>query len=202
MITKNFINSAAQFLLVEACGCVNSISCFQDVLRPLKAFTLKVFKCSSKEVFFFDWQVYLLNSFIPFQQKQIMQPCHIELHLSCGSVPGSTPVFSTMEVTLNGCLAPCHPERLLHKTINCSILHRFALLMLTLAHWPEESRNYHVLCALISSCQIFLIFDHYSAVWLFHAIVIVYFSFYDQKSCYFVILWNIFVANLDYFLIK
>ena len=131
-----------------------------------------------------------------------MQLCHIEIHLSCGSVPGSTLVFSTMEVTLNGCLAPCHPERLLRKTINYSILHRFVLLMPTLAHWLEESRNYHVLRALISSCQIFLIFDNYFAVWLFHVIVIVYFSFYDQKPSYFVILWNIFVANLDYFLIK
>ena len=88
MITGNFSNSAAQFLLVGAYGC---ISCFQDELSVLKAFTLKVLSVPIKK-FFFEWQVYLSNSFVPFQ-KQIKQPCHIELHLSCGRVPGSTPVF-------------------------------------------------------------------------------------------------------------
>ena len=52
MIIENFSNWAAQFLLVGACGCVNSVSCFQDVLSVLKAFTLKVFKCPNKKVFF------------------------------------------------------------------------------------------------------------------------------------------------------
>ena len=52
MITENLSNSAAQFLLVWAWGCVNPISCFQDVLSVLKAFTLKVFKCPNKKVFF------------------------------------------------------------------------------------------------------------------------------------------------------
>ena len=47
--------------------------------------------------------------------------------------------FSTIEVRLNGCLATCHPESLLRKTINGS------LLMLSFVHWPEELRNYHVL---------------------------------------------------------
>ena len=43
MITGNFSNSAAQFLLVGACGLLNAISCFQVVLSVLKAFTLKGF---------------------------------------------------------------------------------------------------------------------------------------------------------------
>ena len=50
-ITGNFSNSAAQFLLVEACDCVNSIFCFLVVLSVLKVFTLKVFKCPN--IFFF-----------------------------------------------------------------------------------------------------------------------------------------------------
>ena len=91
MITGNFSNSAAQFLLVGACGYAHSIPCFQDDLSVFKAFTSKVFKCPNKKVFF-EWQVYLLNSFVPFQ-KQIKQPCHIELHLTCGRVSGFTPVF-------------------------------------------------------------------------------------------------------------
>ena len=143
MIAENLSNSAAQFLLVGACGCAHSISCFQDDLSVLKAFTLKVFRCPN--YFFFEWQVYLLNSFAPFQ-KQIKQPCHIKFFLSCGRVSGSSPAFfSTMEVRLNGCLATCHPERLLRKKINCSVLHRFALLRPTVVDWPEELRNYHVL---------------------------------------------------------
>ena len=55
MITENLSNSAAQFLLVGACGCAHCISCFQDDLSILKAFTLKVFKCPNKKVFFFNW---------------------------------------------------------------------------------------------------------------------------------------------------
>ena len=134
MMAENFSNSAAQFLLVGACGCAHSISCFQDDLSILKAFTLKVFLNVPSFFFLMEWQVYLLNSFVPFQ-KQIKQPCHTEPHLSCSRVPGSTPgFFSTMEVRLNGCLATCRSERLLRKKINCSILHRFALLMPTLAH--------------------------------------------------------------------
>ena len=52
MITENFSNLAAQFLLVGACSCAHSISCFQDDLSILKAFTLKIFKCLNKKVFF------------------------------------------------------------------------------------------------------------------------------------------------------
>ena len=52
--------------------------------------------------------------------------------------------------------------------------------MPTLADWPEESRNYHVLRALILSCQIFSICNHYSEIRLFHVIVTVYFFFYDN----------------------
>ena len=128
MITENFSNSGAQFLLVGACGCAHSISCFQDDLSVLKACTLKVFKCPNKKGFLFEWQVYFLNSFVPFQ-NQIKQPCHIELHLSCSKVPEIHPCcFPPTEVRLSECLATCHPERLLHQTINCSILHRFALV--------------------------------------------------------------------------
>ena len=58
MITKNFSNSAAQFLQVGTGGCVNSISCLQDVLSVLKAFTLKVFKCPNKKVFLSDKNIY------------------------------------------------------------------------------------------------------------------------------------------------
>ena len=164
MITGNFSNSAAQFLLVGACGYAHSIPCFQDDLSVFKAFTSKVFKCPNKKVFF-EWQVYLLNSFVPFQ-KQIKQPYHIELHLSCSRVSGSTPVFSTMDVRLSGCLATC------------------SLVVPALALLPEESRNYHVLRVLILSCQIFHIYDNYSVVWLFHLIIIVYFSVYDNFYSY------------------
>ena len=52
MITGNFSNSAAQFLLVGACGLVNAISCFQVVLSVLKAFTLKGFWRTKKKSFF------------------------------------------------------------------------------------------------------------------------------------------------------
>ena len=52
MITENFSNSAAQLLLAGACGCAYSICCFQDDFSILKAFTLKVFKCPNKKVFF------------------------------------------------------------------------------------------------------------------------------------------------------
>ena len=175
MVTRNFSNLAAQFLLLGACGCAHSISCFQDDLSVLKALIVPI-----KKFFSFEWQVYLSNSFVPFQ-KQIKQPYPIELHLSCGRVPGSNPVFFL--VRLSGCLATCHFERLLHKTISCSILHWFALVIPTLPILLEESRNYHVLYALILSCQIFCIYNNYSAVWLFHIIVIVYFSFYDN-FCY------------------
>ena len=36
-------------LLVGACSCTHSISCFQDDFSVLKAFRLKVFKCPNKE---------------------------------------------------------------------------------------------------------------------------------------------------------
>ena len=57
---------------------------------------------------------------------------------------------------------------------NCSIPHRFALLMTTLAHWPGDSRNYHALRASILSCKIFTIYDNSPVVSLFHVIVIVF----------------------------
>ena len=68
--------------------------------------------------------------------------------------------FSSMEVRFNGCLTTSHPERLLRKTINSSIVHCFALLMPILAHWPEDSQNYHVVQTLILSCKIFHIYDN------------------------------------------
>ena len=92
--------------------------------------------------------------------------------------------FSSMEVRLNGCLTTCHPERLLRKTINCSIVPRFALLMSTVAHWPGDSRNYHVLRALKLSSKIFCIYVNPPAVWLFHAVVIVFSLFYDHFCNY------------------
>ena len=82
--------------------------------------------------------------------------------------------FSSTEVRLNECLTTCHPEWFLRKIINCSILHRFSRLMPTLAHWPGESRNCHVFCALISSCKIFRPYDNSPAVGLFHVIVIAF----------------------------
>ena len=130
--------------------------------------------------------------------------------------PLDLPHFSTMEVRLNRCLAKCHLERLLRKTINCSILHGFALLMPTLAHWPEEPRNYHVLRALIlpvkSSSFMIIIpqFDYFTLYFSFISLFMIIFAIilakktdielkYRQKSSYFVILWIIFVANLDFF---
>ena len=53
MINENFSNSAGQFLLVQACDCAHSISCFQDDVSVLKAFILKVFKCPNKKSNFF-----------------------------------------------------------------------------------------------------------------------------------------------------
>ena len=82
--------------------------------------------------------------------------------------------FFPLEVRLNGCLKTCHPERLLCKAINCSIL-LFTWLIPTLVYWLEDCRNYHVLCDLILSCKIFHIYDNSPVVWLFHIIVIVFF---------------------------
>ena len=81
------------------------------------------------------------------------------------------------EVKLNG----------LHKTINCSIPHRFTLLSPTLAHWPGDSRNYHVLHELILSYKIFRIYDNSPLVYLFYAIVII--------LCLFMIIFAITLAN-------
>ena len=58
-----------------------------------------------------------------------------------------------------------------HATLSYSIVHRFALLMPTLAHWPRDSRNYHVFRALTLPYEIFRIYDNFPAVWLFHVIV-------------------------------
>ena len=77
---------------------------------------------------------------------------------------------------LSGCFATCNPERLL-----CNAN---SLVIPTLSLLREEPRNYHVLCALILSCQIFDIYDNYSAIWLFHVIVIIYFSVYDNSCNY------------------
>ena len=121
-----------------------------------------------------------------------------------------------MEIRLNGCLTTCCPKQLLRKIINCSIVHRFALPVTTPAQWPGDSRNHHVLRALVLSCKIFRIYDSFTAIWLFDVIVMVFLLFmiifaiilakkrdiklkYRQKSSYFVNLWNIFVAKLDLF---
>ena len=44
MVTGNFSKSAAQFLLVGACGCAHAISCFQDDLSVFKAFSVPIKK--------------------------------------------------------------------------------------------------------------------------------------------------------------
>ena len=48
VIIENFSNLAAQFLLVGACGCACSLSCFQYEFSVFKALRLKVFKCHNK----------------------------------------------------------------------------------------------------------------------------------------------------------
>ena len=82
----------------------------------------------------------------------------------------------------------------------------------------QDPRIYHVLRALILSSKIFCIFDNSPTVWLFHVIVIAFSLFviisaiilakkrdeklkYRQKSNFLVILWNLFVANLQLFLV-
>ena len=50
--------------------------------------------------------------------------------------------------------------------------------MLILAHWPGESRNYHVSRALILSRKIVRTYDNSPVVLLFHVIVVFFFSFY------------------------
>ena len=77
VITENFSNSAAHFLLlgdvqvllVEAGDCAQSISCFQDDLSLFKGFRLKVFKCPNSESNYFEWQVCLLNYFVLIQKQ-------------------------------------------------------------------------------------------------------------------------------------
>ena len=172
MITGNFSNSAAQFLLVGACSCAHSISCFQDNLNVLKAFTLKVLKCPNKKKYFFWVTSISVKFFCSFSEaNQATLPHRAPSELWQGSWIHSC-LFSIMEVRLSRCLATFHPERLLRKSINCSILHRFALVMPTLPLLPEESQNHHVLRALILSSQIFHIYNIYSAVWLFHVTII------------------------------
>ena len=123
-----------------------------------------------------------------------------------------------MEIRLNGCLTTCCPKQLLRKIINCSIVHRFALPVTTPAQWPGDSRNHHVLRALVLSCKIFCIYDSFTAIWLFDVIVMVFLLFmiifaiilakkrdiklkYWQKLSFFsfVNLWNLFVANQKIF---
>ena len=69
VITESFSNSAQQFLLVGACRCARSFFGFQDDLSVFKAFRLKVFKCPIEDSNFFEGQVCLLNSFVPFQNE-------------------------------------------------------------------------------------------------------------------------------------
>ena len=59
--------------------------------------------------------------------------------------------------------------------------------MLILAHWPGESRNYHVSRALILSRKIVRTYDNSPVVLLFHVIV-VFFSL-------FIIIFSITLAN-------
>lgn len=103
---------------------------------------------------FWETLVSLLNSFVPFK-KQIKYPYHIELHLSCRRVPGSTYVFFLL----------WHPGRLLRKEITSFISSFFRLLMPTLTHWPIDSRNYLVLRVLMFSCKIFRIYGNSHVVW-------------------------------------
>ena len=98
---------------------------------------------------------------------------------------------------------------MLYKTKNCSAAHCFPLLMPFLTYWPGDFRNYHVLRALILACKIYF----------FQVIVIVFSNFmiifaiiltkerymkwrYRRKSSFFIILWNIFIANLELLLTK
>ena len=136
--------------------------------------------------------------------------------LSGGRVPGSTSLlFSSMEVRLTKCLITFHSVRLLRKTVNCSIVHRFALFMPTLMHWPRNCQNNHVLRAPILSCKIFRIYGN-SRRLIMSLFSYRFFSFYAHfcnytskektykvkdrhKSIFFVNLWNLFVANLELF---
>ena len=121
----------------------------------------------------------LLNSFVPFQNKPSNFATWSFILVVAGFLDPPL-FFSSLEVRLNRCLTTCHPERLSRKTINLSIPHCFALLMLTLAHSPGDSQNYHVLCALLLSWKIFRIYDNSRAVWLFNVVVVVFFSFYGR----------------------
>ena len=115
--------------------------CLWEPAVVLEALKLKVFKCPNKVSNFFWVTSVSVNPLVPFQ-KQVKYHCHIELHLSCSRVPGSTSVFFFFYES---------------KTINCSIVHRFAVLMPTLAHWLGDSQNYHVLCESILFWKIFRI---------------------------------------------
>ena len=52
-------------------------------------------------------------------------------------------IYCELNVRLNGCLTKSHPRRLSRKSINCSILHQFALLIPTLSHWQGVFQNFH-----------------------------------------------------------
>ena len=161
---------------MEACGSAYSISCFQDDLSVLKAFTLKIFKCHNIYIYFWvtSLSIKLFCSFSEANQATMLHRAPFYLWQGFWIHPCF--FFSTLEVRLSGCLATCHPERLLHNANS--------LVMPTLALLPEESWNYHVLRALILSCQNFHIYDNYSAVWLFHVIVTVCLSLYDNFCNY------------------
>ena len=81
----------------------------------------------------------------------------------------------------HGYLTICHADQLLHKKINCSVLHRFGLSLLTLVHWPRDTRNFHALRVLTLSSKIFTIYNNSPAVFVFRTIAIIFFLlFYDH----------------------
>ena len=117
MITGNFSKSAAQFLQVGACGCAHYVSCFQDDLSVLKAFTLKFFKRPNKKVFLLnDKYIYQILLFL-FRSKSNNLVTQSFILVVAGFLDPPLFFFSTMKVGLSGCLATCHPEWMLRKTI-------------------------------------------------------------------------------------
>ena len=92
--------------------------CLWEPAVVLEAFKLKVFKCPNKVNNFFWVTSVSVNLLVPIQ-KQINYHCHIELHLSCSRIPGSTSVFfSSMKVRLNGLLPPWAVVTQNHKLFN------------------------------------------------------------------------------------
>ena len=128
--------------------------------------------------FFFFWVTNLsVKFFCSFSEaNQATMPHRAPSYLWQGSGPTPVFFFYYRSKRLSGCFATCNPERLL-----CNAN---SLVIPTLSLLREEPRNYDVLRALILSCQIFDIYDNYSLIWLFHVIVIIYFSFYDNSCNY------------------